>query len=68
MVEEDCTDIVQMAIEGEEASSTLVRPDFDLVIITTRNEQRLGLVEVNASNGTVMLLKAVNQGSHPVIP
>jgi hypothetical protein len=38
VVEEDGPDIVQMAVQGEQASSGLVRPDLDLVIITAGDE------------------------------
>jgi hypothetical protein len=35
MVEEDGSDIVEMAIEREETSSGLVRPHFDLVVVSS---------------------------------
>ena len=38
MVEEDGPNVVQVAIEREEASSALIGPDFDLVVIPPRNE------------------------------
>lgn len=68
MVEENGSNIIQMAIEREQASSTLIRPDLDLVIITPRYEQRLRLVEVDASDGPIMLLEPIYQGSHAIIP
>ena len=68
MVKEDCAYIVQVAIEGKETSPALVRPDLDFVIIPTRDEEGLSFVEVNASNRTVVLLEAIDQGTHPVIP
>lgn len=33
MVEEDSSNVVQMAIESEETSSALIRPDLDLVVV-----------------------------------
>ena len=60
MMEEDGSNIIEMAIEGEEASSGLVRPDFDLVVVTARDEKRLCLVEVDTTNGTIVLLEAIN--------
>jgi len=33
-MEEDGSDVVKMAVKGEEASSSLVRPDFDLIVVT----------------------------------
>lgn len=68
MVEEDGSHIVQVAVQREQTSPRLVRPDFDLVIIASRHEQRLRLVEVNASNRAVVLLKAVYERAHAVIP
>jgi hypothetical protein len=68
MVEEDGSDVVEMAAEGEEAAAGLQRPDLDLVIVTAGNEERLGLVEIDASNGTIVLLKSVDEGSHAVVP
>jgi hypothetical protein len=41
VVEEDRSDIVQMAVQGKQASSSLVGPDFDLVIITAGDEPAL---------------------------
>lgn len=38
MVEENGTNVIQMAIEGEETSSALIRPDLDLVVIPPRYE------------------------------
>ncbi len=68
MVEEHRSNIVQMAIEGEEASSTLIGPDFDLVVIPSRYEQRLCLVEIDAPDWSIMLLESVYQRTHPIIP
>jgi len=60
MMEEDSSNIIEMAIEGEKASSGLVRPDFDLVIVTARDEKRLCLMEVDTTDGTIVLLEAIN--------
>ena len=57
-----------MTIQGEQTSPGLIRPDLDLVVIRTRDEQWLGLVEVNATDGTIVLFEAVYQGTHAVIP
>lgn len=38
MVEKDSPNVVQMAIQGEETSSALIRPDLDLVIVPARYE------------------------------
>lgn len=67
-MEEDGPDIVQMAIEREETPPALIRPDLDLIIISTRHKQGLCLVKVDASYGAIVLFKAVYQGAHAIIP
>jgi hypothetical protein len=44
------TDVVKVAKKGEQAAMKLVIPNLDLVIITTRDEVRHLLVEVNATD------------------
>ena len=87
VVEEDGADIVQVAVQCEQASSGLVGPDLDLVVVAARDEpalvsvysstrpprprscsQWLRLVEVDAADRPVMLLEAVDQGAHAVVP
>jgi hypothetical protein len=68
MVEEYRPNIVQMAIEGEEAPPTLVRPYFDLVVIPPRDEQRLSLVEIDTPDWPIMLLEPVYQRAHTIVP
>jgi hypothetical protein len=36
VVEKDRSDVVQMATQCEQTSSSLIRPDLDLVVVTTR--------------------------------
>ena len=50
------------------APTKLVVPHLDLVIITTAHEERLGVVEVDAADGTVVLIEAIEQRHHPVVP
>ena len=68
MVEKDCSNIIQMSIESEQAPPALIRPDFDLVVVSPRYEQWLGLVEIYASDRPVMLLEAIYQCAHTIIP
>lgn len=68
MMEENCPYIVQMTTEREETSSSLVRPYFDLVVVSSRDEERLGLVKIDASYRSIMLLESVNESPHAVIP
>ena len=50
------------------AKSAGLNEHLDLVVITTRNEQGLGLVEVDPTHGSVVLIEAVYQGPHTVVP
>jgi uncharacterized protein YuzE len=68
MVEEDGADVVQMAIECEQASPRLSAPDLNLVIVTAGDEEGLCWVEINSSNGAVVLFETINEGSHAIIP
>jgi hypothetical protein len=68
MVEEDCSDIVQVTIECEQASPCLIRPHLDLVVVAARYEEWLCLVKVNATDWAIMFLKSINQCSHTVVP
>jgi hypothetical protein len=65
VVEEDSADIVQMAVQGEQASPSLVRPDLDLVVITARHEPALVSVYSSAqpSAPSSMLTVVVSCGS-----
>ncbi|GAT24524.1 phospholipid-transporting ATPase [Aspergillus luchuensis] len=60
--------VVQMAIQCEHATTSLVVPDLDLVVVTSGNEEGLCRVEVNATNGAIMFFEAINESSHAVIP
>lgn len=68
MVEEDGSDVVKMTVEGEETASSLIRPDLNLVIVTARDEERLGLVKVDATNWPIVFLEAIDQSPHSVVP
>lgn len=57
-----------MTVQCEQTPPSLVVPDLDLVIIAAGYKQGLGWVEVDASNGAVVFLESVNEGSHAVIP
>jgi len=68
MVEEHGSDVVEMAIQSEQASPSLVRPDLDLIVVATGHKQWLRLVEIDASNGPVVFLESVDQCTHSIIP
>lgn len=68
MVKEDGSDIVEVTVQGEETPSCLIRPDLDLVVVTTRDEKRLGGMEIYSSYRPVMLLEAIDQCPHAIVP
>lgn len=68
MVEKDSAHVVEMAIEGEQASPRLIRPDLDLVVIPSRHEKWLRLVKIYSPYWSIMLFKPIYQGPHPVVP
>lgn len=67
-MEEYRSDIIQMAIQCEQASPCLITPHLDLVIITSGHEEGLSRVEVNGSNGAIVLFESIDEGSHAIIP
>eukprot|EP00967_Tisochrysis_lutea_P014290 scaffold16053_cov21-Tisochrysis_lutea.AAC.1 len=64
----DGADVVQVAQQREQAASKLIVPDLDFVIITTGHKQGLRAVEVHPSHRAIVLIKAVNEGAHAVVP
>jgi hypothetical protein len=68
MMEKDGSDVVEMTVERKQATATLVRPNLDLVVVATRNEEWLRLVEVDAADGPIVLFESINQRSHSVVP
>lgn len=61
-------DIVQMAQQGEEAAAQFVVPHFDFVVVSARDDEGLMEVEVDAADGAIMLLEAVDDGADAIIP
>ena len=57
-----------MSIEREEASPALVGPDFDFVVVPPRHEKWLRFVEINTSYRAIVLLEAVYQCTHAIVP
>lgn len=68
VMEEHGTNVIKMAVQGEQASSGNVAPHLDLVVITTRHEQWLSLVEIYTSDGAIVFFESFNKGTHTIIP
>lgn len=68
MVEEYSPHIVQMAVQSEKTPTALITPHLDLVVVASGNEQGLRWMKVDTSNGAVMLLEAVDESSHAIVP
>lgn len=61
MVEENGADVVQVAVQGEQAAASLVGPDLDLVVIAAGDEPLL--LSANCFVGGRMLTMVVFCGS-----
>eukprot|EP00657_Telonema_sp_P-1_P009164 TRINITY_DN3340_c0_g1_i2.p1 TRINITY_DN3340_c0_g1~~TRINITY_DN3340_c0_g1_i2.p1 ORF type:complete len:101 (+),score=6.73 TRINITY_DN3340_c0_g1_i2:184-486(+) len=46
----------------------LIVPHLDLIVISARAEQWLGLVEVHAANRTVVALESLDESPHAEVP
>ena len=68
MVEDGCSDVVQVAQQREETAALLVIPYFYFVVVTTGDEHGLRAVKMNAADGTIVLVKFLDQRAHAVIP
>lgn len=68
MMEEGGSDVVEVSEESKKAASQFVVPHLDFVVISSRYKQRLLFVEINSSDGAIMLVKLVNQCAHPIVP
>ena len=61
-------DVIQVTQEGKETAAQLVVPDFDLVVISTRDNQGVGQVKINSTDGSIVLFKSINDSADPIIP
>jgi hypothetical protein len=68
MVEEDGSNVIQVSRQGEHASLRVVVPNLDPVVIPARHKHRLGLVEIDPSDWSIMFLVSINESSHSIIP
>mmetsp|Transcript_9821 Transcript_9821/g.19423 ORF Transcript_9821/g.19423 Transcript_9821/m.19423 type:complete len:228 (+) Transcript_9821:354-1037(+) len=60
--------VIQMPQKRKQAPSLLIVPHLDLVIISSRHKQRLRWMKIHSSNRPFMLIEAINQRPHPVVP
>lgn len=67
-MELDSADVIKMPKKCKKTPMCFVIPDLDLVVITSGDEEGLGVMEVNPPDGTVVLLEAVDEGPHAVVP
>jgi len=68
VMEERGANIVQVPKQREKTAPELVIPHLNLIVISSRDKQWLLLMEVNASYWTIMFIKLVNKGTHPIVP
>lgn len=68
VVEEHGSDEVQVSGQSEEALTGVQGPDLDGVVVTTRDEDWLSRVEVDATDRSLVALETVKQGAHSVVP
>ena len=60
MVELHRANVIKMAEKGEEAPTLLVVPYLDLVIVATRDEQWLRVMEADTTHGSIVLIELVD--------
>jgi hypothetical protein len=68
MMELHSANVVKVPMKCEETAVCLIIPDLNLIIITSGDEERLGGVEVDAADRPVVLVEAVEEGAHAVVP
>lgn len=60
--------VVQMTQQGEQATTQLVVPHLDLVVVTSGHEEGLRFVEVNSTHGAIVLVKSIDKRAHAIVP
>ena len=61
------TDVVHVALKREHALLDLVVPHLDEMIITSRDKHWLGFMEINASDGAIMILEFVDKALGAIV-
>jgi hypothetical protein len=67
-MELDGPNVIEVSQKSEKAPAELVVPHLDLVVVAPRDQQRLGVVKVDASDGPIVLLEPVNDRPNAVVP
>lgn len=67
-MEEYSAHVIQVAIQCEKTPASLVVPDLNLVVVTSRHKQGLGRMKVDTADGAIVLFESVNESSHAVVP
>lgn len=57
-----------MAQQGEKASAQFVVPYLDFVIVTSTDNQRICFVEIDATDWSIVLFEAIDDGTDSIIP
>lgn len=66
VVEKDGPHVVEMPVEREKFAPCGQRPHLDLVVVAAGHEEGLGLVEVDASDGTAVAFEPIDEGPHAI--
>ena len=59
------TDVVQVPVQSEQTLLGFVVPNFDLVVVTSRDEHLLRVVKVYATYGTCKFTELEQQNTYP---
>jgi hypothetical protein len=62
------TNVIQVTQERKQTATEFVIPDFDFVIVTTRNNQRFVRVKVDTPDRAIVLFESINDSSNSVVP
>ena len=67
-MELDGPDVVEVTLEAEEAPARGEGPDLDEIVVATGGEEGLRGMEGDAADGAFVLLEAVDERAHAVVP
>lgn len=67
-MEKRCSNIIHVTMECEQTFTLFVIPNFDFVVVTTRDEQGLVLVKVYTTYRPLMFFKFIDKSAGSVVP